>query len=644
MLLQLPQEIIVKIARKLQFNDKLTLALTCQALNDLISTRCLYEQVMMKGDQEDSEFIIKKFKENQLNCHQVQKLYYHMTLLSDDFFIQFPEVFPNITRYVDISPDHIKKARTGTPTSQLIKWKDTLEYYSSTDDWFKMASLMQSHTFSRLSFLHLSCSSGRFEGDIRHGIQYHECIKNAPLLKNLHLDHCVITLDLVEVIHTNCVHLQTFKIKKSLFRMDVGTLPLVIVPARQLSYFEISSLASFIDQNCVFLNYIIEKYTHLKQLIFNPIVVYETDVLRSCYPDIFKHQSNTFNSEETKDSNDSRIETLVKKIALTQELYRSEATRFLSRLPDTISKLEVNGDMFDHLPESLGQTTLKSVDLTIQQRVDTLPVFSKSGQLTCLKKLTCLKNLELHLSPSLHLYNEGVASITAVYLKTFIVEEYDYTDVNLGWLLACFPLLEELQIYATKNAVFIEEKKTQAIYLRLKKLSINTPMIHDTFLGLLGILAPNIKELSLHISNEDVLNLANHKILVNSLSTRLTTCSRMDYVWDVTAFDLDLFHLFFIKSKRAKYDSYQRETIYYNVKVGEETKELVFRGGNILMSVEAYERKKLAKFPKVTILCHKVKKIELNNGADILQSKDGITMVEKSILFGIASICNLELL
>jgi hypothetical protein len=285
MLFKLPNEIVIEIARKLQFKDKLVLAVTCQALYHLISSRCLYEKVVMTGTQEESEYILAKFKENQIDGRQVKELWYHLTLLSDDVYVQFPHVFPNTTRYIDISPEHIKQTRIGSPTSQLEKWKDTLEYYSSLDDWFKVASLLQSHTFSRLRFLHLSC----FPQTSRR-IEFHRCIQNVPSLKELHLDNCVITIDFLETVHTSCIQLHTLKIKDALYLIDNGSLPPDISPIRQLQNLEISGLASFSDQNCVFLDYIVAKYTSLKKLVFYPLPVDGTDVLAVCYPDEFKYQ------------------------------------------------------------------------------------------------------------------------------------------------------------------------------------------------------------------------------------------------------------------------------------------------------------------------------------------------------------------
>jgi hypothetical protein len=153
------------------------------------------------------------------------------------------------------------------------------------DDWFKAASLLQSHTFSRLRFLHLSC----FPQASRR-IQFHHCITNAPSLKELHLDNCVITIDFLETVHTSCIQIHTFKIKDALYLIDNGSLPPNIIPIEQLQNLEISGLASFSDQNCVFLDYIVSKYTSLKQLVFYPIPVNDTDILAVRYPDEFKDQ------------------------------------------------------------------------------------------------------------------------------------------------------------------------------------------------------------------------------------------------------------------------------------------------------------------------------------------------------------------
>jgi hypothetical protein len=323
---------------------------------------------------------------------------------------------------------------------------------------------------------------------------------------------------------------------------------------------------------------------------------------------------------------------------LTHRLYRSEAARLLSNLPHTIKNLEINGDMFDCVPEALEQGPPRLTDLIIQQRVDSLPVFTNASQLGCFKKLTLLKNLEMHLSPSIQIYNEGFASLSTVCLKTFIVQKSDYSDINLGWILAAFPLLEQLEIYAFKNAFFIKEEKSQPIYLKLKKLSISTSMIDPRFLNLLGILAPNINELSLHISDEDILNISKQQKLSMAIRTMF---SKIDYVWDLTAFDLHVFHLFF--TKQANQDLFQTTSVYFTIQIGQESKSLVYHHGRGSVPIDTYSKKKIAELPKVTLLCNKVRKIIFNDCTEIVSIESGITIVEKPFLYNNIVFCSLEL-
>jgi hypothetical protein len=244
----------------------------------------------------------------------------------------------------------------------------------------------------------------------------------------------------------------------------------------------------------------------------------------------------------------------------------------------------------------------------------------------------------MHLSPSIQIYNEGFASLSTVCLKTFIVQKSDYSDINLGWILAAFPLLEQLEIYAFKNAFFIKEEKSQPIYLKLKKLSISTSMIDPRFLNLLGILAPNINELSLHISDEDILNISKQQKLSMAIRTMF---SKIDYVWDLTAFDLHVFHLFF--TKQANQDLFQTTSVYFTIQIGQESKSLVYHHGRGSVPIDTYSKKKIAELPKVTLLCNKVRKIIFNDCTEIVSIESGITIVEKPFLYSNILLCSLEL-
>jgi hypothetical protein len=263
----LPNEIIIGIARRLSFRDKLSFALTCCQLHVIVSQTCLYEKVMMRRD-EDVESIVARFENNHLFGSQVEHLELEASSLSTALFKRLPVIFPGVSRFIDTSP--MVDFREFVSLKPFLQWKDTLLHYEYTDDFYGLARLLVKNKFSNLHTLVMSPTSFDFDVGPKLIIHTLDCLKNAPSLKMLEIRSCKITLEQLDKIHTVSPLLTSLNLSSTFIDMRETTLPLLIEPTRQLLCFHVDKDSSIRDTDCVFFKYIIRKYTCIENLEFLP--------------------------------------------------------------------------------------------------------------------------------------------------------------------------------------------------------------------------------------------------------------------------------------------------------------------------------------------------------------------------------------
>ncbi|KAI8875057.1 hypothetical protein K501DRAFT_280735, partial [Backusella circina FSU 941] len=271
MIVDLPNEIIVSIARKLNFRDKLNVSLACSHFHDIVSQNCLYERVIIQHDQ-DAEDIVKRFERNSVLGTQVEHLELETSSLSATLVHQLPIIFPEVSRFIDISPFFTFKEII--VLKHFLGWKDTILHYEYTDNFYGLARLLLKYTFSNIHTLLLRPAIFNFDvGGPPLMIKITECLKNAPSLKRVELNSCSVTLEILEGIHTVFPLLTSLKLSTVLIDLHETVLPAHIVPVRQLTYFEMGDDSAIHDRNCVFLDYLVGKYPCIEHLKFLPKII-----------------------------------------------------------------------------------------------------------------------------------------------------------------------------------------------------------------------------------------------------------------------------------------------------------------------------------------------------------------------------------
>jgi hypothetical protein len=290
-LLCIPQEVLLDVASHLDIHDKLNLMTTCSMLNSLILDRSLYQVLSFYGEKEPTEQVVSKFKSNQYNGHQVKRLELKLDCLSDSVFSQLPDIFPNVTRIFDYSDNTSESKRNATTLDSLLKWKDTIEYSGTSEDRFKVARLLAKVEFSRLTELDITFSYFEYNDNCLYGtesvIHISAFVKNAPLLKRLRLYGCAMDLNLLEGIHQSCPNL-FFLALEGYLNVNSLSIP-VIEPANNLLHLSLGWELMICDQQCLFLDYIVDKYPNLNHLLFFPTFAkyMVTFVLHKFYSDEF---------------------------------------------------------------------------------------------------------------------------------------------------------------------------------------------------------------------------------------------------------------------------------------------------------------------------------------------------------------------
>jgi hypothetical protein len=269
MLVNFPLEILLNVVCKLDLRDKMALTTTCHKLGSLIAGNCLYETLNLKH-RDITETVIKRFKNKELLGSQVKHLKLCFDVLSDDIYRQLPDIFPRVIRLVNHSDT--EGPRDHYTVRELLKWKDTLQYYDVRDCLFKLARLIEKNTFSQLKYLRLSTFFSLDLAMYKTDLQLLECIAHAPFIETLELYLCQVDINFLESVHNSCSYLKTLSLENVLLAfLDEESLPETIVPASNLICFKLDAVSNICDPNCVLPTYILRKYPNLQTLELLPI-------------------------------------------------------------------------------------------------------------------------------------------------------------------------------------------------------------------------------------------------------------------------------------------------------------------------------------------------------------------------------------
>lgn len=148
-----------------------------------------------------------------------------------------------------------------------MKWKDTLK--SLNPDRYRefghLHTLLENHVFPCLTDLSIGCSQDR-----KTSPNIRECISHAPSLVSLRVSYRTLTIDDIEIIHYSCPQLSTFEITYSVVSVaKEETLLQEMKAASTVTRLSIDD-ASIVDESCLFLEYMTQKYTNLIDLCFQP--------------------------------------------------------------------------------------------------------------------------------------------------------------------------------------------------------------------------------------------------------------------------------------------------------------------------------------------------------------------------------------
>lgn len=94
------------------------------------------------------------------------------------------------------------------------------------------------------------------------------CLKNAPILKGLHLYEARVDIELLEAVHANCPMLEVLNIENCIVLTTDDALPKPIEPTANVTYFTVNGDTVLYDDKCVFLDYIASKYRNVKTFGF----------------------------------------------------------------------------------------------------------------------------------------------------------------------------------------------------------------------------------------------------------------------------------------------------------------------------------------------------------------------------------------
>jgi hypothetical protein len=269
MLNTLPLKILLSITRYLTIHEKLVLITTNRALHDVTTKTCLCQVVKIRPGH-DPQPIVRRLALNEAFRTQVKHLTVECLGLTCHDHLLLPETFPRVKQFVDLSNQNVKSyvlAKT-TQSPNLQVWKNSIIRYRFQDDSFRMARLLKTDLFSKLTTLHASQFYHFGQRRRKVDIDVLECIKHTPMLKELYLQECKIDFVVMETIHIYCPLLWKLELYFVLVDMGDAGYPSTLVPADGLGTFILSADSVLCDKYCLFLKYIMEKYSRLNELSF----------------------------------------------------------------------------------------------------------------------------------------------------------------------------------------------------------------------------------------------------------------------------------------------------------------------------------------------------------------------------------------
>jgi hypothetical protein len=262
---------------------------------------------LLTKSRRETERVVRIFKKKRSFGAQVRQLSIPIDLLSDKLFSELTTIFPYVTRVsVDDEPNsHQDTITFGDRNSRgpMLKWKNTIEAYNLSQDWIGVLQVLETTTFPMLSELvlgHYFNFDDKEEGfDTTYFTQY---IQHVPKLKNLVLHHCAIDTELLEKIHTSCLHLESLVLKNAVIMIKERELLQPIVPAYTVSSLSVRSTHLF-DRNGVLLTYITNKYRHLRNLQLDFKRAFDIEDFQRYYrgSDIFTNENNDQDEADDED-------------------------------------------------------------------------------------------------------------------------------------------------------------------------------------------------------------------------------------------------------------------------------------------------------------------------------------------------------
>ncbi|KAI8886577.1 hypothetical protein K501DRAFT_269738 [Backusella circina FSU 941] len=514
MIQRLPLEIILTISNYLDFENKLTLITTCRGLHDLISNTNLYSDLNLLRDKRTVNSIIQKFDDGgKLDGAQVKRLWIDTDKVSHQYYGQLSILFPNVTRLVKYNErlnfrDKIGNARS-YPVGPMVEWIDTLETYIVPDDGPDLMNTLEVATFPRLNKLNLDLlcyGNGKEEGfDFLYFLKY---IQHAPALKNLTLNHCAISLALLDGIHTSCPYLESLHLNQTAIVVRESTLPQSIVPTYSILQLKISQSLVF-DKKGLLLDYITSRYRHLRSLDLHFKPKYHAKQLGVYLKEgseyLFSDGESDSDDDESGQSEETQnlYDSLEEDFKLVAPVYQASESKFFSNLPKTLKTLELGTPFTGNVIKELVKSNINPVALHFFKHNELrLWKLKDLEQLEYIRKMTSLKSLKMGINPKVQTHHLDFVSktVTKLYIR------FENHPFYIDWVMSMFPSLEELWIDCPPYSSAIKlvnrdawKSVAEKTYPKLLVIKATYSPIDQNFLGFCKRVAPNVAKLDLTI-------------------------------------------------------------------------------------------------------------------------------------------------
>jgi hypothetical protein len=266
MILNLPFEVILGIAKHVSFGDKPHLMRTCRRLHDIVS-KASTEYLDLMGYGGNTDMLVRKFRSRDFDGSKVKILRIDLDTLSDEIYNQLPEIFPTVARVINRNNLCFENPNTVCP---LLKWKKSIEVCRTSEDWWAVFNFLEQDPLPILNELEIGHEEDDFRmEEIENTLYFLPYIANAPSLTMLTLFNCDISLDLLEKVHDACPHIKYLELSNIFIHINDDILPQDIKLATPMTHLKVWNDTTLFDPKCVFQDYILAKYPNLVYLQLN---------------------------------------------------------------------------------------------------------------------------------------------------------------------------------------------------------------------------------------------------------------------------------------------------------------------------------------------------------------------------------------